>query len=231
MEEGKCIPSWLIPPNSYSLSVSVDMLPLRAVPPIFTSPTWTQAEAHMRRSVWETLRPPPPPPPSEPESSTLRQIAVAECATEPYNPHLLGQAVEGGNDGGMEGWIGRKRGRMMEWLLNIQHAVESMWRVVGSLHYGAASRLHRFIFPILASFWNNSIAFLCLLSFVWYWWYFETPYFSFSSFWGCFSSAFPSPCFLWWQERNVNGEEADGDGGAGGGEIRTPCLLLDSSLT
>lgn len=29
----------------------------------------------------------------------------------------------------------------------------------------------------------------------------------------------------------MNGEEADGDGGAGGGEIRTPCLLLDSSLT
>lgn len=86
-------------------------------------------------------------PPPEPESSTPRQIAMPECATEPYNPHLLGQAVEeGGNDGGMEGWIGRKRGRMMEWLLNIQHAAESMRRVVGSLHYGAASQLHVFVF-------------------------------------------------------------------------------------
>lgn len=121
------------------------MLPLRAVPPIFISPTWTQAEAHMRRSVWETLRPPPPP---QPESSTPRQIAMAECATEPYNPHLLGQAVkEGGrDDGGMEGWIGRKRGRMMEWLLNIQHAAESGRRVVGSLHYGSISSSFSFQF-------------------------------------------------------------------------------------
>lgn len=127
------------------------MLPLCAVPPIFISPTRAQAEAHMRRSVWETLRPPPP---HKPESSTPRQIVMPECATEPYNPHLLGQAVEeGGNDGGMEGWIGRKRGRMMEWLLNIQHAVESMRRVVGSLHYGAMSQLHLFIFffPILVT--------------------------------------------------------------------------------
>lgn len=37
------------------------------------------------------------------ESSTQRQIVMLECATEPYNPHLLVQAVdEGGNDGGME---------------------------------------------------------------------------------------------------------------------------------
>lgn len=149
------------------------MLPLRAVPPIFISPTWAQAEAHMRRSVWETLRPSSPPSPSpEPESSTPRQIVMPECATEPYNPHLLGQAAEeGGNDGGTGGWTGRKRGRMMEWLLNIQHAAESMRRVVGSLHYGAASRLHVFIFSSKVSE-ENSPSFLYLLSFVPHCWYF-----------------------------------------------------------
>lgn len=37
------------------------------------------------------------------ERSTRRQIVMLECATEPYNPHLLGQAAdERGNDGGME---------------------------------------------------------------------------------------------------------------------------------
>lgn len=100
----------------------------------------------MWSSVWEALPPP--------QSSTPRQIAMSECATEPYNPHLLGQAVdEVGNDGGMEGWSGRKRGGMMEWLLNIQHAAESMQRVVGRLHYGHAAgpRPPIFFFLILVT--------------------------------------------------------------------------------
>lgn len=65
---------------------------------------------------------------------------MLECATEPYNPHLLGQAVdERGNDGGMERQRERKGGRMMEWLLNIQQAVKSMQGVVGRLLlYGGA---------------------------------------------------------------------------------------------
>lgn len=72
---------------------------------------------------------------------------MLECATEPYNPHLLGQAVdERGNDGGTERQRERKGGRMMEWLLNIQQAVKSMQGVVGRLlHYGGASVLHLFI--------------------------------------------------------------------------------------
>lgn len=80
------------------------------------------------------------------ESSTQRQIVMRECATEPYNPHLPGQAMdEGGNDGGMERRRERKGGRMMEWLLNIQQAVKSMQGVVGRLHYGGASVLHLFV--------------------------------------------------------------------------------------
>lgn len=84
-----------------------------------------------------------------------RQIVMLECATEPYNPHLLGQAVdERGNDGGMERQEERERkgGRMMEWLLNIQQAVKSMQGVVGRLHYGGASVLHLFIslFPSIS---------------------------------------------------------------------------------
>lgn len=106
--------------------------------------------------MWNTAALPPPPPHPEPQSSTQRQIVMPECATEPYNPHLLGQAVdEGGNDGGMEGWRGRKRGGMMEWLLNIQHAAESMQRVVGSLHYAPPIRapsLHLFL-----SYFSNSL--------------------------------------------------------------------------
>lgn len=109
------------------------------------------------------------PPAPEPESSTPRQIAMPECATEPYNPHLLGQAVEeGGNDGGTEGWIRRKRGRMMEWLLNIQHAGESrrccwvsaLWR------RAAAPSLHRFRSYFRSSFWKSCVSFPRLLSFV-----------------------------------------------------------------
>lgn len=80
------------------------------------------------------------------ERSTRRQIVMLECATEPYNPHLLGQAAdERGNDGGMETLRGRRGGRMMERLLNIQQAVKSMQGVVGRLHYGGASVLHLFI--------------------------------------------------------------------------------------
>lgn len=46
------------------------------------------------------------------ESSTQRQIAMLECAIEPYNPHLPGQATdEGGNDRGMEGQREREERR------------------------------------------------------------------------------------------------------------------------
>lgn len=81
--------------------------------------------------------------------STQRQIVMLECATEPYNLHLPGQAVdERGNDGGMERQRERKGGRMMEWLLNIQQAAKNMQGVVGRLlHYGGASVLHLFISP------------------------------------------------------------------------------------
>lgn len=81
------------------------------------------------------------------ERGTQRQIVMLECATEPYNPHLLGQAVdERGNDGGMGRQRERKGGRMMEWLLNIQQEVKSMQGVVGRLlHYGGPSVLHLFI--------------------------------------------------------------------------------------
>lgn len=79
---------------------------------------------------------------------------MLECATEPYNLHLFGQAVDERGGGGMtEGWRDgerereRKGGRMMEWLLNIQQAAASMQGVVGRLlRYGGASGLFTFSF-------------------------------------------------------------------------------------
>lgn len=95
---------------------------------------------------------------------------MLECATEPYNPHLLGQAAdERGNDGGMETLRGRRGGRMMEWLLNIQQAVKSMQGVVGRLHYGGASVLHLFIsslFSILVPRLLSSVSSVPLVFFL-----------------------------------------------------------------
>lgn len=157
------------------------MLPLRAVPPIFISPTWTQAEAHMWRSVWEMLRPslPPhpstPPSPTQPESSTPRQIAMAECATEPYNPHLLGQAVkEGGEGWWRNGGMDREEKRQNDGVA-IKYTTCSGERA--ACCWESALWLHLLIFflPVCgtAASLFSFLSFLCLLSFVW--WCFLKP--------------------------------------------------------
>lgn len=108
----KSIPYWLIPPTLIPLSPSVCLCwhaatPSRSADSYF--PLTGTSDAYVVRNVGNTPAFSP-----ELESSTQRQIAMLECATEPYNPHLPGQATEeGGNDRGMEGQ--RERGKEAEW--------------------------------------------------------------------------------------------------------------------
>lgn len=59
----------------------------------------------------------PPSPPPDRGASGRGQIAMLECATQPYNPHLAGAGPCRRGGVGVRG----RRG-MMEWLLNIQQA-------------------------------------------------------------------------------------------------------------
>lgn len=76
------------------------------------------------------------------ESSTQRQIVMLECATEPYNPHLLVQAVdEGGNDGGMEKTEREERrqndGVAIKYTAGSEEHAGCCWEAVLRWHIGA----------------------------------------------------------------------------------------------
>lgn len=170
----KNIPNWLIPQQLFPyLPLSVSLwhaaAPSRSADFYFfyfPNTGTSRGSAYVARNVANTRASLPP----GSERSTRRQIVMLECATEPYNPHLLGQAAdERGNDGGMETLRGRRGGRMMEWLLNIQQAVKSMQGVVGRLHYGGASVLHLFIsslFSILVPRLLSSVSSVPLVFFL-----------------------------------------------------------------
>lgn len=143
MKEGRSVPSWLIPPNSYSLSVCLcwhAATPRRSADFYFPNMDTSRSAYAALRVGNAAAFPPHPPPPNRRAARRDRlrwrnappSLTIPICSGRPWRRG-------GRDDGGMEGWIGRKRGRMMEWLLNIQHAAESGQRVVGSLHYGSIS--------------------------------------------------------------------------------------------
>lgn len=153
------------------LSVSVDMLPLFAVPLIFISPTSWRAYAAL--SVGNAAASSPPP-------RTGEQHAETDCDAGMRHRALQSPSAPAGRGGGREWWrnggMDREEKRQNDGVAikyktcSGEH-VACCWESALRRHVTAPS-LHLFLAYFSNSLWKNSISFLSLPSSAWCCWYF-----------------------------------------------------------